>query len=166
MLLGVFRVDDDVVEVGGTMVEPMVENAVDEALEYSRRILEPEWHKVVLEDASWCLEVRLPFVAFPDPDVVKAGPEVKLGKDLSLAQGRQCLGDQGDGVLVFNRSPVEFSVIDYQPKFLCRTDHETKMLELAQQQSTSAKTNGTHSDGTSGPTKEYLTPNCTRWGWP
>ena len=52
VLLGVFRVDDDVVKVGGAMVEPMVENSIDEALEYSGRVLEPEWHDVVLEEAS------------------------------------------------------------------------------------------------------------------
>ena len=67
--------------------------------------------------ASWCLEGRLPFVAIPDSDVVKSSPEVELGKNLGLAPGRQCLGDQGDGVLVLGRSPVEFSVVDYQPKF-------------------------------------------------
>ena len=117
MLLGIFRVDDNVVEVGGAMVEPMMENAIDEALENCGRILEPEWHNVVQEEASWCLEGRLPFVALPDSDVVKAGPEVELGKDLGLAQGRQCLGDQGDGVLVLDRWSVEFSVIYYQSKF-------------------------------------------------
>ena len=51
-----------------------------------------------------------------DPDVVKASPEVELGEDLGLAQGCQCLGDQGDRVLLVNRSSVELSVVDYQPK--------------------------------------------------
>ena len=82
VLVGIFRVDDDVVEVGGAMVEPVVENAVHEALEYCGRILEPKWHNVVLKETSWGFEGRLRFVALPDPDVVKAGPEVELGKDL------------------------------------------------------------------------------------
>ena len=78
----------------------MVEDTVDKPLEDRWGILEPEWDEVVLEEASWCLEGRLPFVPFPDPDVVKAGPEVALRENLGLAQGRQCLGDEGDGVLV------------------------------------------------------------------
>ena len=87
VLLRVFGVDDDVVRVCCAVVELVVEDAVDETLEYCQCVLEAEQHNVVLEDASWCLKGCPPFVAFSDPDV-KAGPEVDLGKDLGIAQSR------------------------------------------------------------------------------
>ena len=79
----------------------VVEDTVDKSLEDCRCVLESEWHDVVLTEASGCLEGRLPLVPFSDSDGVEAGPEVELGEDPGLAQGRQCLGEWGDRIFVF-----------------------------------------------------------------
>ena len=57
-------------EICCPVIEPIVEDTVNESLENCRHILELEWHDIVLEEIYWCFKGRLPFVAFPDLDVV------------------------------------------------------------------------------------------------
>ena len=85
-MLGVFGLEDDIVKICHTVVELMVEDAVDETLKYCRRVLEPEWHDVVLEEASWCLEGRLLFVALLILMLLKPAMRSTLVKILALLE--------------------------------------------------------------------------------
>ncbi len=77
----ILGVDEDVIKVHyHEDVELLCQDLVDIALEYGRYAGQSKRHYLVLEMAIAGLESRLPFVSFPNPDLMVGIGQIKLGE--------------------------------------------------------------------------------------
>ena len=88
-------------------------------LKGGRRIRQPEWHDVELEEAKLCDECRLEFVLFGDWHLVIPFRQVQRRETLRTTKVCNELVDLRNRVRVLDGDFVELSVVDADPDLVC-----------------------------------------------
>ena len=108
-----FGCDDDIVNVNVGVAASNVKDkdVIHHVLEGGGGVVQPERHDFPFITPSGRSEGSLPFVSRLDPNVVVTGSNIQFGKAGTTLPLVDELWDEREGVRVFNRDGVEFSVI-------------------------------------------------------
>ena len=97
-------------------IDDVVEDVIDQGLEYCGSIRQPEQHYEVLVVSPGRVERGLPLISFLYPDQVVRVPEVQLREEARLLQRGEGGVDEWDWVAVLHRDAVETAVVVAGPE--------------------------------------------------
>ena len=90
---------------------------IHHGLESHRRVCKSKEHDSGFEEATIRSECSLPFISFFHTDIVVSPSNVEFGEYLGAFEMIDEFGDEGEGVSVFYRFLIEFSIILSGTKF-------------------------------------------------
>ena len=122
VLRQVLRVDDDIIEdADADEIQVFPKDVMDEALEHRWSVGDTHGTDPELVVAFPAAKGGLPLVPLPHPHLMVGIAQVDFCEDLGLVQAVEHLGNEGQGVSVFDGDVVETSAVHHEAKLPIRT---------------------------------------------
>ena len=121
------REDQDVVEVDHDGdIEEIPQHVVDQGLENSWGVSQPERHDEVLKVTQVSIKPRLPFVPLSNTNQMVRVAQVELSEDGGVGEWLECGTEQREGIPIPDCDSVELPVIDARPQAAVLLRHKEK----------------------------------------
>ena len=125
MFLGSPGKHQDVIEVDSDKgVKDILQHVIDKGLENSRGVSQTERHDEVLKVSQVSVKPRLPFIPLSDTYQVVRIEQVELGEHRGVSQWLERGTEQREGVLIFDRDVIKFSIVNAWPQAAILLGHK------------------------------------------